>query len=306
MEIIDLNIDEKSNYKTAVALGNFDGIHFGHKYLIEDTVKKAKHKKLKPGVLLFRNHTKTILNNDRDSIPILTSNEQKLKILEELGVEVVYIIDFDESLMKLSSEEFVENIIIGKLNAKLITVGFDYRFGYKAMGNSEYLKELGKKEGFETNIVMPITIEDQIVSSTIIRNLLMKGQVEKANKFLGRYYTILGHVVEGSSRGTKLGYPTANIRLDDNYVIPKIGVYKTITIVDSKQYLSLTNIGYNPTFNENKLKIENHILNFNKNIYGQLIEVLFVNFIRDDIKFNSAKELIDQIKSDIYYIKAHQ
>jgi riboflavin kinase/FMN adenylyltransferase len=304
MKIIDLNNYEEKNCETAVALGNFDGIHIGHKCLIEDMITKAKIRALKPSILLFTNHTKTILNNNSARFQIITSNEQKLKILDKLGVENVYNINFDEKIMQLSGEEFVEKIIIEKLNAKLVTVGFDYRFGYKALGNSEYLKEIGKVKGFETNIIEPVYIGEEIVSSTKIRDLIRIGNIKKVNEFLGHYYTIIGRVVEGENRGSKMGYPTANVELQYNYIVPKTGVYKTSILLGNKEYLGLTNIGYNPTFNEKKLKIENHILDFNEDIYGQTIEVKFIDFIRDDIKFNTVKELIEQIEKDINYVKS--
>ena len=159
------------------------------------------------------------------------------------------------------------------------------------------------EKGFSVNVINPIYIGGDIVSSTIIRNLIKTGNINKGNKLLGRYYTITGTVIEGKNRGSKIGYPTANIKLDYNYVLPKTGVYKTITLLGDKKYLSLTSIGYNPTFKEKKLKIENHILNFNDNIYGKSIKVKFIEFIRDDIKFDTAKELIKQIKRDIESIK---
>ncbi len=303
MKIVDLE-KHGSEYNTAVALGNFDGIHKGHQYLIGDTIKKANEKKIKPSILLFKNHTKLTIN--KNNVYILTSNKQKLKILKDMGIETVYTMDFNENIMKLSSEEFIKEIIVDKLKAKIVTVGFDYRFGYKASGDSEYLKKLGEVYGFETNIVMPICIDNEIVSSTKIRNLIQLGDVKKANKFLGRYYSIIGNVVSGRSRGRKLGYPTANIELLDNYKIPKPGVYQSITILEGKQFVSLTNIGNNPTFNEEGLKIENHILNFNENIYGKAIEIQFVNFIRENIKFNAVDELIKQITKDVEYIKRNQ
>ena len=300
MRIIDLG-KCRSEYNTAVALGNFDGIHRGHQYLIEDTIKKANKKNIEPSILLFKNHTKLTIN--KNNIYILTSNNQKLKILEEMGIETVYTMDFDEDIMKLSSKEFIKNIIVDKLKAKIVTVGFDYRFGYKASGNSEYLKKLGEAYGFETNIIMPICIDNEIISSTKIRNLIQLGNIEKANKFLGRHYSIIGNIVSGSSRGRKLGYPTANIELIYNYKIPKPGVYKSITILEGKQFVSLTSIGNNPTFNEKDLKIENYILDFNENIYGKTIEIQFVNFIRENMKFKTAEELINQINKDVEYIK---
>ena len=305
MKIIDLN-NYEHNYNTAVALGNFDGIHKGHQYLINDTIKKANGRNLKPSILLFKNHTKTIVNNKGSNINILTSNEQKIKILKKMGIELIYTMVFNEDIMKLSGEEFVEQMLVNKLNAKLVTIGFDYRFGYKASGDSNYLKELGNKYDFETNIIMPVYINGEVVSSTKIRNLIKLGNIKKANEFLGRPYSFVGNVVKGNQRGSKMGYPTANVNLFYNYIIPKTGVYETITIIENKEFISLTNIGYNPTFNGEKLKIENHILNFDKNIYGKTIEIKFIDFIREDIKFSTVKELINQIQQDVNYIKKDQ
>ncbi len=307
MEVIDLTEYEESRFKTAIALGNFDGIHLGHQALIKNTIVQAKEKNLKPALLLFNNHTKTLLKGSNNKkFCIITSNGQKLKIFEELGIETVYAIDFDEKIMRLSADDFIDNIIIRKLNAKLITIGFDYRFGYKAQGDSNYLKKMGEQKGFHVNIIDPIYMNGQIISSTAIRNLIKAGDITKANSYLGRYYAVLGTVVRGKSRGSKLGYPTANISLSYNYVIPKTGVYETITKLEGKEYKSLTNIGYNPTFNEYELKIENHILDFNKDIYGKDIEIKFVDFIRDDIKFKTVDELVKQIEKDMEYIKKHQ
>ncbi|MBZ2173829.1 bifunctional riboflavin kinase/FAD synthetase [Schnuerera sp. xch1] len=304
MEIIDLNTQKAETCEISIALGNFDGIHIGHQYLIKDNIRKAKDKNLKSSVLLFKNHTKTILKKDKNSkIGIITSYSQKLKLLKELGVEIVYTIDFDKNVMKLTPEEFIKDILLDKLNTKLVTVGFNYRFGNKASGDSKYLKTIGMKEGFEVNIIKPIYIDNEIVSSTNIRNLIRSGDIDKANSFLNRSYSVLGIVVEGTSRGRKLGFPTANIKLNDNYVVPHTGVYKTITMIDDKKYLSLTNIGYNPTFDGDELKIETYILNFRNNIYGKLIEINFDEFIRDDIKFSTAGELIKQMKKDVEHIK---
>lgn len=304
MEIIDAMYKREKNYDTAVALGNFDGIHIGHQYLLKDNIVKAKSKNLKPSVLIFKNHTKTILKKGKESkVDILTSYDEKIQILKELGIEVVYVMDFNEDIMKLSPELFINDILLERLNAKLITVGFDYRFGYKAQGDSNYLKESGKINGFDVNIIEPIYVEGEVVSSTTIRNLILNGNIEKVNKFLGRNYSIRGTVISGSSRGRKLGFPTANIELKDRYVIPKTGVYKTFTYVDNGRLLSLTNIGFNPTFDEKELKIETYILNFDKNIYGSTIKVEFLEFIRDDVKFNTSEELKEQMNKDLLYIK---
>jgi len=306
MKIIDAMNSSEKKYVTAVALGNFDGIHIGHQYLLKSNIEKAKEENLKPSVLIFKNHTKTILKKDENfKIDILTSFEEKIQLLKELGIEIVYVMDFNEQIMKLSPELFIKNILLDRLNAKLVTVGFDYRFGYKAQGDSNYLKELGKANGFVVNVIDPVYVEGEIVSSTIIRNLIINGYIEKANKLLGRNYCLIGTVIKGRSRGRKLGFPTANIRLNDRYVIPKTGVYKTFTYVDNSKFLSLTNIGYNPTFNEKNLKIETYILDFDEDIYDSIIKIEFMEFIRDDIKFNSVEELKNQMHKDVLYIKSN-
>lgn len=301
MEIIDLNDYEEKKYKTAVALGNFDGVHIGHRYLIQKMIEKANKKELKSSVLLFKNHTKNALTKkNNNDFNIITSNDQKISILKDLGVEIVYTLSFNKSTRRLTREEFIEKIIIRKLNSKMVTVGFDYKFGYKAKGDSHYLKEIGSKKDFFVNIINPIYLEENVVSSTIIRELIKTGNVKKANKFLGSSYKIEGIVVEGKKRGRKLGFPTANIKLNNNYILPKLGVYKTNTSLNNKKHSSITNIGYNPTFKDNKFKIETHILNFNGHIYGKTIEVEFIDFLREDIEFDTIEELINQIEKDIF------
>lgn len=301
MEILDLLEYKEKRFNTAIALGNFDGLHLGHQKLINSMVAKSREIGVKPSLLLFKSHTKETIN--KNSPKIITNNEQKFKIAESLGIELIYLLDFDEKLMKLSGEEFIRNIILEKMNGKLVTIGFDYRFGYKASGDSNCLVELGNKYDFEVIVVDPVYIDNKVVSSSSIRELISLGKVEESGKKLGRPYTLMGKVVPGSNRGNKLGFPTANIELIDNYVVPKTGVYLTNTIVDNKRYVSATNIGYNPTFNENVLKIETHILDFEDNIYGKLIEIEFIEFMRDDIKFNKPEDLIEQMKLDIELIK---
>lgn len=306
MEIIDLNSCKIELNGNAVALGNFDGVHIGHQELINSNINEAKKRNLKSTVLVFRNHTKEILKKNGDSkIQLLTSFDQKIDILKGFGLDTLYIADFNENLMKLSPEEFVDNILLKKLNTKLVTVGFNYRFGYKASGDVELLKKIGLDKGIDVNITPPVYVGDEIVSSTAIRNSIKAGDIKKANRFLGRNFTIMGSVVKGKNRGRKLGFPTANIKLIDNYVLPKQGVYITNTIVDGEKLISLTNIGYNPTFNEDELKIETYILDFNGNLYGKTLQIQFIDFIRDDVKFNTAQELIEQIEKDVKYIKTY-
>lgn len=303
MEIIKLLNYKENRFNTAVALGNFDGIHIGHQDLIKIMVIKAKEKGLKPSLLLFDTHTKSVL--DTDSPQCITDIDQKIEIVEKLGVEIIYIIKFDKELMKLTADEFISKILIEKMNAKLIVVGFDYRFGYKASGDSDYLKKLSTEYDFDLEVLNPVKNEGVIVSSSHIRQLIKEGKMEEVETVLQRPYSILGEVIQGASRGSKLGFPTANIDLKDNYVVPRSGVYKTYTEVDGKLYNSATNIGYNPTFNKKDkiLKFETYILDFNENIYGKTIKVYFKRHIRDDIKFNNVDDLVSQMKLDIKEIE---
>lgn len=302
MEIISYDKDERVKEATAVALGNFDGLHIGHQQLIKTMVHEGKKKELKTSVLLFTTHTKNVINKDKKP-NMLTSNNQKLELLESIGVEMIYSMNFNEDTMKLSPKQFVEDILIDKLHVKIVVVGFNYRFGYKAKGDSDYLKELGKKLGFEVIVVEPVYGEEKVISSTLIRKLLKEGNIKKANAFLGRPYEMEGKVVAGNKRGKGLGFPTANLKLDEGYLIPRFGVYKTITVVNGEEYLSLTNVGKNPTFNDYDISVESYILDFNQDIYGEKISIKFLQFHREEIKFNKREELIDQMLKDVEIIK---
>lgn len=301
MEIINLLNYKETRFNTAIALGNFDGIHIGHQQLIKNMITKAKELGLKSSLLLFESHTKATIDSNKPKM--ITTNEQKFKIAEELGVDIIYMVKFDDKIMKLSAEEFIKDIIIEKMNGKLVVVGFDYRFGYKASGNSDYLLELGKKYNINVEVLNPVYNNNKIISSTTIRELIIDGNMIKVKEILGRPYSIIGKVIHGKNRGNKLGFPTANIEANNNYVIPKEGVYVTNVIVQGNRYLSATNIGYNPTFNEGILKIETHILEFKETIYDEIIEIEFIEFLRGDMKFNNKDDLINQMKNDIDMIK---
>lgn len=301
MEIIEIKDYKENRFQTAVALGNFDGVHKGHCDLIQCMIKVANKNNLKSALLVFDNHTKTVLTGEAPKT--ITSIEQKFNIFEDLGVQLIYRMKFDRDIMKLSPEEFVKSILIDKLNVKSVVVGFDYRFGHKASGNSELLKELGEKYNFNVIIVEPIYIDKELVSSTRIRNLLQEGNIIEANNLLGRKYSIKGKVVGGKKLGNTLGFPTANIEPTENFVIPKHGVYSTNTIIDNKSYLSATSVGYNPTFKDDGLKIESHIIDFNEDIYGKHIELEFVEYLREEIKFQNLEELKKKVQEDISKVK---
>ncbi len=297
MENIKLENYSEDRFETAIALGNFDGVHIGHKKLIMNMVNMAKKQDLKPSILLFDNHSRMVTTGKTPMC--LTSRVQKEELVKNLGVETIYSINFNENLMKLQPEEFVKNILIDKLNTKLVVVGFDYRFGHKASGDVEALKELAIKYGFKVMVLEPVYIDDILVSSTKIRELILEGNLELVKLMLDRDYQLIGKVIPGNKIGRTLGFPTANLELTDNYALPKYGVYRTKTIINDKTYLSATSIGYNPTFSSSKVKIECHIIDFGEKIYDQVISVDFIEYLREEIKFNKLDDLVKQINDDI-------
>lgn len=303
MEIINIENLKEDRFETAIALGNFDGVHIGHQKLIKEMVDISKRFGLKSSVLLFNNHTKTIL--DGKGPKLITSLHQKTELIENLGVDIVYTMDFNENIMKLSPEEFVKGILVEKFNCKAVAVGTDYRFGFKKSGDADLLKKLGNKYNYIVSIVSPMYVNEEIVSSTKIRELIAEGDIEKSKILLGRDYSIKGKVVHGKKRGEKLGFPTANIELLEEYIIPKNGVYNTRTIIDNKEYLSATSVGYNPTFEVDELKIESHIIDFHDNIYDKVLELKFIRYLRDEYKFETIDLLKKQMHKDIMQVKAY-
>lgn len=301
MEIIKIEDYIEDRFKTCIALGNFDGIHIGHRNLILSMMENAKTFNLISSVLLFREHPKDMLTGK--SPELLTSLEDKEELLEKIGLDIIYEKKFTKEFSKLSPEEFVKEILVDKLNVHSVFVGFDYRFGFKASGDIETLKKLGHKYHFKVYIIEPVYYEASILSSSEIRNHIKEGNIKLVNKMLYRNYKIKGQVVHGSKIGRTLGFPTANIKLSNNYSIPKNGVYETKTIVYGKKYRSLTSIGTNPTVGGDTLKIENYILDFDMDIYDKKIEVEFIKYIREEMMFGSLEDLKLQMKKDLEKIK---
>jgi riboflavin kinase/FMN adenylyltransferase len=301
MEIIRIDNTNETRFQTSLALGNFDGVHIGHQKLIRSMIETANKSGFQPSMMIFENHTKSFVfkNGPR----LISSNDQKNRFLEKLGVKTLYTMVFDDEIMTLSPEEFVTSILYEKLNCRAITVGPDYRFGYKAQGNVDQLISLSRELGIKTDIIQPVYHNDILVSSTRVREHLTDGEILEANTLLGRPFSVIGEVIHGKGLGKKLGVPTANIRPMDKYVIPKKGIYMTYTVIDGKTYPSATNIGVNPTFDEVDLKIENHIIGFDDEIYGKQIEIFFLEYIRPEKKFDSVEDLKSRMKEDIRYVK---
>lgn len=282
-----------------VALGSFDGLHSGHLSLVNKIIELANENKGKSIVYTFKNHPRTLIKGATPP-KLLMDNESKEEILEALGVDLIYFEEFNEEYMKLTPEGFIK-YLCEKFKVKGIVVGFNYRFGYKNVGNIEMLKELSKKYGYEFYVMEPCNYEDEVISSTRIRNELLSGNVDKAMKMLNRPYCIKGKVVHGKKLGRAIGFPTANLDYSKEALIPKKGVYYTNVQWQGKIYKGITSVGNNPTVNGDKLTIETYILDFNNDLYGHNIKVYFIKKIRDEKKFNSIDDLVIQLKKDKYY-----
>ncbi len=288
--------EEPIENSTSATIGNFDGVHVGHKKIIAAVKEEAKQKGLSSCVITFHPHPQKVLQNI--DIPLLVPIRERLKLLEKEGVEVVACYTFTKDIAKIPAKDFVTDILIGKLNLKHLIVGPGFSFGRKREGNLDLLDKMGKEYDFDTEVVETALIDGEIVSSTAIRNLVREGNMVKAGKFLGYNFYIEGQVKEGERRGRQIGFPTANLDTDWD-ILPKVGVYATLAHVDGIVLNSITNVGYRPTFGNNELVIETHIFNFNEDIYKKRIEVEFVDRVRDEQKFNGPQALVEQIKKDV-------
>lgn len=299
--IIIKSINEIDNIsKSVVTIGNFDGVHKGHQVLIKKTVKFANENNLKSIVFTFENHPINYFKNKK--IKNIITNSEKISKIKKLGVDILIMIPFDSYMTKISPLEFIKEILIDKLDAKKIIVGHDFTFARRKEGNIKILKEMSFKYRFDLEIVNSIDINDIRVSSTHIRQLVDNGDVDKVNKYLGYNFLIKGKIIKGKQLGRTIGFPTANIKINDNLLIPKKGVYVTSVYIDDNIYYGATNIGYNPTVKGESLSIETNILEFSEDIYGKIIKLEFLERIRDEKKFNSIDELKLQLKKDTDYI----
>ena len=282
-----------------VALGSFDGLHSGHLSLVNKIIELANENKGRSIVYTFKNHPRTLIKGATPP-KLLMDNESKEEILEALGVDLIYFEEFNEEYMKLTPDGFIK-YLCEKFKVKGIVVGFNYRFGYKNIGNIEMLKELSTKYGYELYVMEPCNYENEVISSTRIRNELLNGNVDKAMKMLNRPYIIKGKVVHGKKLGRTIGFPTANLDYSKEALIPRKGVYYTNVQWQGKIYKGITSVGNNPTVNGDKLTIETYILDFNNDLYGHNIKVYFIKKIRDEKKFNSIDDLVIQLKKDKDY-----
>ena len=301
MEIITGLEHLKSDKGCAVTIGTFDGLHLGHKKIIEKLNSIAREKNLCSTLVTFDPHPKIVLKQrDNFHITILTTLDEKKKLLVDSGISRLVVIGFNREFAAQSYEQFVKNILLDKIGARAIVVGYDHAFGKNREGNYDNLKLLSMKYRFELQKVDPIKINGKIVSSSLIRKAIDEGDVELAKKFLGRYYSFSGKVVPGDSRGKQLHFPTANIyNSNQNKQIPANGVYAVDVDYKDLIYKGMLNIGNRPTFGlKGDYTIEVHIHNFDKEIYNENLTVFFKKRLRNEIKFDSVEALITQLEID--------
>lgn len=283
---------------TVVVLGNFDGIHRGHRQLISAATLEAQKKQLTSTVLTFNPHPEKVLK-PQNKFKLLLPNEKKSQLIAALGVDMLVYLPFNLELAQCSPEQFVQEVLVKALKAQYVFVGFNYTFGKKASGDVSTLYRLGKKFGFKVVTLPPVKVGDLIVSSTAIRHAILEGNIEQAEKLLGYWPSLTGLVVRGYQNGRLIGFPTANLKIDDDILLPKNGVYASVVTIGDKKFFGMTNIGRKPTVGEElPITTEVNIFDFNEDIYGCKIELALCHRVRDEMKFSSLEELSQQLQKD--------
>ena len=300
MAIITHLKDVERNPDTVLTVGTFDGVHAGHKVLINRVTEEAERSKSRSVIVTFDPHPREIINPGKAGIKLLSTLDERSELLSDLGVDEMVVIPFDRDFSLLTSEEFVRKIVWKKIGVKTFIIGYDHQFGRNREGTIETVQRLGKELGFSSHIVSKQEVKDKTVSSTAIRNAIQKeGDMKLAASFLDRYYILHGSVVHGDKRGKKIGYPTANIQPENTKkIIPKKGVYAVWIRVDGEYFEGMMNIGTRPTFDGKSETLEVHIFDFDKDIYGKKIQVQFADRIRDEQSFSGIDELKQQLNED--------
>ena len=297
MEFIETVFDlEKIKKGSVLTIGNFDGVHIGHRKIIDQLLKEAKAFKLKPVVITFDPHPAKLLKQ-RGRVLMLSSLQHRLRLLEELGVELCVVIDFNRKFIEKDAESFLRDLLVNKLNMKKLVIGDKFSFGRERLKNAASLRSISKKLGFQVRIIRSKRYKSAAISSSVIRHLIEKGKLNIASRLLARPVSVLGTVIHGRKRGRIIGFKTANI--DPHHeAIPPSGVYAVYSRIGKSNYRSVLNIGTRPTFNEKDPSIEAHIFGINRDLYGKVIEVSFVKKIRPEKKFENEDILRAQIIKD--------
>lgn len=290
---------KKSIRASVITIGVFDGVHVGHRKIIKKVVDDAKMLGVKSVVLTFDPHPAKVLR-PKGRVPSLISLDHRIRLIEELGVDILAVLRFSRAVADIAPEDFVRDTLVGKFGVKEICVGDNFYFGRAGRAGIEELKRLGRRFGFKVNVIKSIRLGRDIVSSSLIRKLIISGELRKASRFLGRKVSVLGTVVGGARLARELGYPTANLN-PHHEVIPPGGVYAVLVSYKRKSYKGVLNIGLRPTFyapRDREPAIEVHIFDFKEKIYGRDLEVFFIEKLRDEVTFDGKNELVLQIKKD--------
>lgn len=292
------NIERVGN--SVVTVGTFDGVHEGHRALMEMLVKKAEERNARSVVVTFDPHPREILDPNNNKIRLLTTLKERAEILEGLGVDVLLVIPFTRDFSLLSSEEFVRDVVNKQIGVSEFVIGYDHHFGKDRSGTIKTIEKLGDELGFSSYVVSKREMGNVTISSTIIRKELFEnGDVEQAFRLLGRHYLLNGVVIHGDERGRTIGFPTANLKPEHpRKVIPKKGVYAVKVRVGDNWFGGMMNIGVRPTFDGNTYRLEVNIFDFDQMIYGQTIQIRFLTRLRDEKKFTGAEELVNQLNKD--------
>ncbi|WP_264525648.1 bifunctional riboflavin kinase/FAD synthetase [Flavobacterium sp. N502536] len=290
--------DFQSTKKTILTLGTFDGVHIGHKKILERITQNTENGKYESLVLTFFPHPRMVLQ-EKSEIKLLNTIAEKSKLLEATGIENLVIHPFNESFSRLTAEEFVHSILVDQFHIQKIIIGHDHRFGRNRTANIDDLIAFGHEYGFEVEQISAQEIQDVSVSSTKIRKALNEGNMALANDYLGYSYFLTGEVVQGKQLGRTIGFPTANLHIDEDYkLIPKAGVYVVKVLIDQEEVSGMMNIGFNPTVNGQKQTIEVHLFDFDADLYGKKIQVSLLQYLREEQKFGSVDLLKEQLNQD--------
>jgi riboflavin kinase/FMN adenylyltransferase len=290
--------DFSSTKKTILTLGTFDGVHIGHKKILKKITQNTENQKYESLVLTFFPHPRMVLQ-DHSDIQLLNTIDEKIDLLEKIGIQNLVIHPFDEAFSRLTAEEFVSSILVDRFHIQKIVIGHDHRFGRNRTANIDDLIAFGKQYGFEVEQISVQEINAISVSSTKIRNALLEGDMALSNDYLGYDYFLTGNVVKGKQLGRTIDFPTANLKIEEDYkLIPKNGVYIVKSLIDGQTIFGMMNIGFNPTVNGKKQSIEIHYFDFNSDLYNQKIRVSILQRIRSEQKFESVDLLKEQLKKD--------
>jgi riboflavin kinase/FMN adenylyltransferase len=284
---------------SVVTSGTFDGVHLGHQKILGRLKELAEHKQGETVLLTYWPHPRLILQPEDNNLRLLTTLTEKVKLLEELGVDHLIILPFTKELSQMSSEEFIREILVNKIQTKTLVIGYDHKFGKNREGSFEYLKSHSHLFGFDMEEISRQDVDDLAVSSTKIRTALAQGDISTATKYLSRPYMLTGKVVKGQQIGRSIGFPTANIQVEDEYkLLPRDGAYAVYAEVGNIRYKAILNIGDRPTVDGKKKTIEAHLIDFDGDVYGQDLPIYFKEFLREEKKFESLNALKNQLLVD--------